>query len=129
MDKKTYYKFLFLIVGIWNIFGGILFFILSYTTPSVFALSGTITPPTLIFYHVMSAMISIYGIGYLMISRDIEKNTAVVIIGGLSKLMFFLATLIYMIIREINATMLLIGLTDLFLVILFAEFLMNKKKL
>lgn len=128
MDKKTYYKFMFLISGLWNIAGGALLFILSFTSPSVFELSATSEPHTLLFYHSMVALIISFGVGYYIVSKDIKKNEGVVIIGTLVKFLFFLANLVYFLMGDVNFNFVMIGLGDLFFVVLFIEFLMNKKK-
>ena len=94
MDKKNYYKFMFFISGLWNITGGALLFVLSFTSPSVFELAATNDPHTLLFYHSMVALTISFGVGYCIVSRDIDKNEGVVIIGALAKFLFFLANLV-----------------------------------
>ncbi|MFX0103520.1 MAG: hypothetical protein ACFFCS_28420, partial [Candidatus Hodarchaeota archaeon] len=99
------------------------------TSPSIVALAATNEPYTLLFYHSMVALIIAFGLGYYLVSRDIGKNAGIVIIGALAKFIFFLETLIYFFIGDVNFNFLMIGLGDLFFVVLFIEFLMNKKKL
>ena len=128
MEKEKYYKLMFLIGSLWNIMGGVLLFVLSFTIPSVFTIAATPTPPTLLFYHAMVGMIITYGIGYFIVSRNITKNHGIIVIGSIAKLIFFLATVVFFFMGDVNFNIVTIGLGDLFFVILFVEFLINKKK-
>lgn len=129
MEKKDYYKYMFLLAAIWNIGASVPFLILSVIDTSIFATMGMEVPPSLVFLHAFIFLVIAYAIGYYLVSRDIEKNHGVVIIGIIGKTSFFLCALIYVLLGDANFLLLVLGLVDLFFVCLFIEFLINFKKL
>jgi hypothetical protein len=68
------------------------------------------------------------GVGYIIVSRDITKNYGLILIGGLTKLSFFLMRLIYSFIGDLNILIVLLGSIDLIIAISFIEFLMSQNK-
>jgi CHASE2 domain-containing sensor protein len=72
-------------------------------------------------------LIALLGVGYIMVSRDISKNHGLVLVGGLTKLSFFLMSLVYFFIGDLNVLIVLLGSVDLIMVILFTEFLLKNR--
>lgn len=69
-----------------------------------------------------------YGIGYIMVSRDITKNHGIIFIGVIGKILFFIDCIIALLLNEGNFFLLLTGSVDLIFAILFIEFLLAAKK-
>ena len=129
MEKKQYYKFLFIIGAIWNICAGGLFLILSLTGNEGFVITGMEIPPSLFFFHVMIAWVLVLGVGYLMVGLNLDENHGIALLGAVAKIIFFLLTVIYMAIGHANINIVLIGTVDLIFAIFFIEFVLNYKKL
>ncbi len=129
MEKSMYYKKLFLIGGLWNLvlafpawLGGI---ILPAFTFGIFGMA----PTEMLFpYHAMFWFIMILGIGYIIVSCDITKNHGIVVMGILSKTLFFIDCVITLALKQANVVLLLIGIGDIIFACLFLEFLRTVKK-
>ena len=129
MDKKEYYKFLFIIGALFNWVNSLTFLFLSIFDPAIFSDLGTSYPPTLFFLHSLLALIFTYGIGYFIVGLDINKNHGVVILGIVSKLLFFTFCVIYFALGDIDIMIVILGSGDFIFACLFFEFLINYKKL
>jgi hypothetical protein len=129
MEKKDYYKYMCLLAALWNIGASLLFLILSIIDKSIFLTMGMQIPPSLFFLHVFIFLVISFGIGYILVSRDINKNHGVVIIGIIGKISFFICALIYMLLGDANFLLVVLGIVDIFFVCLFIEFLINFKKI
>jgi hypothetical protein len=127
MDKKKYYRYLFLIAALYNIINSTIFIGISIFGVDLFPLFGVAVPPSMIWLQLSLFLILIFGIGYIYVSRDLEKNRGLVITGGLSKLIFFIMTLIYFISGDVNILIVLLGGIDMIMAILFIEFLVKNK--
>jgi hypothetical protein len=128
MHLEKYYKNLFLIGGIWNIGTGLPIFILSFFTDALYPVFGMEKPNSLIWLHVSLICIVIYGIGYILVYRDIESNHGIVIIGSLGRFSFFIITIFALVGNDANFLFLLLGIVDFIFVILNCEFLLNQRK-
>ncbi|NVM04173.1 MAG: hypothetical protein HWN67_17710 [Candidatus Helarchaeota archaeon] len=126
MEKDNYYKYLFLIAALWNIILGTLFFLMSITDPSA-VFPTEIIIPSLFPIHGLISLVIAYGIGYFLVSRDIDQNHGIVIIGIIGKLLIFLCSVVYYGLGELQLLNLLIGIGDLIFACLFIEFLIYKK--
>ena len=73
-------------------------------------------------------LIALFGIGYILVSRDISKNHGLVLIGALAKMSFFVFALIYFFLGDVNILIVLLGGIDILMAILFVEFLINSKE-
>ena len=128
MDKNKYYKFLFLIGAIWNWFVAVsILFASLFMKEFVSELFGMVLPPSMVWFHVVTALIFVFGIGYYIVARDLGKNHGVVLIGLLEKFLFFFILLIYVFVGDINIYVTLLTGVDLVFGILFVEFLVNYK--
>jgi hypothetical protein len=130
MNRSKYYKILFLIGGLWNIAGGFLSWLAMLISPSdAFAHYGMRRPESLFPYHAGFSAIIAFGIGYLMVSRDIMKNRGVVITGGvIGKIAFFADCVATVSLSEAKASLLVPGVVDLVFALLFIEFLIATRK-
>jgi len=129
MEKKQYYKNMFLIAAIWNWLVGLTCLILSLVYPESITLFGVQMPPSLSFLQILFILISIFGVGFYIVHRDIDRNHGIVQMSVLEKVSFFLVFLIYFIIGHVNALVLLLVIVDLIFGILFIEFLLNVKNI
>jgi hypothetical protein len=127
MDKKKYYRYLFLIAALYNILNSVIFIGISIFGVDLFPLFGVAVPPSMIWLQLSLFLILIFGIGYIFVFRDLGKNRGIVVIGGLAKLTFFIVILIYFVLGDVNILIVLLGGIDLIMVILFIEFLINNK--
>ena len=84
-------------------------------------------PPSMIWLQLTLFLILIFGIGYILVARDLEKNQGIVLTGALAKLTFFIIALTYYIFGDVNILIVLLGGIDLVMVILFIEFLLKNK--
>jgi len=125
MDKRIYYKYLFIIGAFFNWINALTFFFLSIFFPQIFALFGIAFPPTLFFLHSLLALIFTYGIGYYIVGRDIDKNRGVVWLGVISKLLFFSFCVIYFLLGQIPFILVALGSGDFIFACLFIEFLIK----
>jgi len=134
MDKEKYYKYLFLFSATYNILNGTIFIITSVAITSLFPTFGVAIPPSMIWLQLSLALIMIFGIGYIIVAMDISQNHGIVIIGGISKMLFFLMTLGYYIYGlvdpndHVGILVVLLGGVDVIIVCLFAEFLLKYGK-
>ena len=128
MQKEKYYKWLFIVGGIFNWIMAISFLIASVAIPEIFTLFGTTEPPTLFFLHAMLALIFVYGIGYAIVGLDIDKNLGCVWMGILSKLSFFTFCVIYFLIGDLDLMIVIFGSFDFVFACLFIEYIVNYKK-
>ena len=128
MQKEKYYKWLFIVGGIFNWVMAISFIVGSIAIPGIFTLFGTLEPPTLFFLHALLALIFVYGIGYVIVGLDIDKNRGCVWLGILSKLSFFACCLLYFLIGDLGFMIVIFGSFDFVFAILFLEFIINYKK-
>ena len=128
MNKEKYYKILFLVAALYNIINSVIFILVSLVATDLFPLFGVEIPPSMIWLQLSLILIALLGVGYIMVSRDISKNHGLVFVGGLAKLSFFLMSLIYYFIGDLNILIVLLGSVDLIMVILFIEFLNSQNK-
>ncbi|MHA1491399.1 MAG: hypothetical protein ACTSRI_17320 [Promethearchaeota archaeon] len=129
MEKKAYYKYMFIIGAIWNWINSLSFIGVSIIDSSVFSIMGTSYPPTLFFLHSLLGLIFTYGVGYYIVGRDINKNHGIVTLGIISKLLFFMFCVIYFLLGDINVIIVVLGFGDFVFALLFIEFLIGFKKI
>ena len=129
MDKKEYYKYLFLIGAIWNIVLGVIYIFTSLLLEEPFEMVGLETPSSLIFYYLFFGIVMIYGVGYYLVSTNLDKNHGIVLMGILGKLWVFCISCYYFLVGDFNFFGMTPSIGDLFFSILFVEFLLNYKNL
>ena len=127
MNKEKYYKILFLVAALYNIINSVTFILVSIVATDLFPFFVVEIPTSMIWLQLSLILIALLGVGYILVSRNISKNHGLVFIGGLAKLSFFLISLIYFFIGDLNILIVLLGSVDLIMVILFMEFLVKNR--
>jgi len=130
MDKKRYYKMVFLSGAIWNIAIGVIFSLLAlFAFPTAATLFQLEIPPSFVFIYAFLALVFAIGIGLYTVSVDVDRNHGVVQMCAVEKILVFLVFLIFFILGDFNIGLFLPVIVDLIYGILFTEFLINYKKL
>ena len=125
MKKSSYYKGMFLVAGLWNLVLAVPSWLGTLIMPESSSRIFGMAPPAVLFpYHAMFWFVMAFGVGYLIVSRDITKNHGIVTIGIIGKTLFFIDCLITLILKQANVVLLLIGIGDLIFACLFLEFLL-----
>jgi len=97
MDKNAYYKYMFLSGAIWNwVLGLVNYFGPIFITDS-FVMFGVAEPPSLIFYHLFFGIATIFGIGFYLVSTDLEQYHGIILIGAIGKIYVFSIVAFYFI--------------------------------
>ncbi len=129
MERKKYYKYVFIIGAIWNILVGLIFILTSPLVDSLMPIFNMEVPPSLVFYHSFFGFVVFFGIGYYLVARDITKNHGIVVLGAILKTYVFILYLIYFVLGYSNFLPILFVIVDLIFACLFVEFLINFKKI
>jgi hypothetical protein len=129
MGTSSYYKKLFFIAGLWNIVLAVPAWLGMIFQPEFASGIFGMAPPAILFpYHAMFWLIISFGVGYLIVSRDITKNHGIVVIGILGKTLYFIDCVITLAMKQANLVLLLVGMGDLIFACLFLEFLYTFSK-
>ena len=129
MDKRKYYKIVFLSGSLWNITIAVIFTLLTlFALPLAATLFKLAIPPSLVFICGFLALVFAIGIGLYTVSVDIDKNHGVVQMCAVEKYLVFIVFLIFFIMGDYNIGLFLPVVVDLIYGILFTEFLLNYKK-
>ena len=90
MDKRKYYKFVFLTGALWNIAIGVIFTLFAlFALPLTAELFELEIPPSLAFIYGFLALVFAIGIGLYTVSVDISKNHGVAIMCAVEKYLVF----------------------------------------
>ncbi len=123
MERRGYYKIMFFVAGVENIVAALPLWFLGLSGPEAFALFDMTAPPSLFFFHATMWFIVVFGVGYLLVGRDIGKNHGIVVLGVLSKTAFGIDVIAVVALAEAAPVLLVFGIWDLLFAVLFAEFL------
>ena len=120
---ENFYKRMFLIGALWNILGGAF---IVYFSGWIFSLSDLTIPQPPAYYYSWIALFVTFGIGYLMVYRDMYKNKNIVILGIIGKLSFSVIFIYNMINYrgQIPLFFIIPVIGDLVFVVLFSKFLL-----
>ena len=130
MDKRKYYKIMFLSGAVWNIAIGVIFtFLALFAFPLAAMLFQLEIPPSFVFIYAFLALVFAIGIGLFTVGINIEKNHGVVQMCAVEKYLVFIVFLVFFIMGDYNVGLFLPVVVDLIYGILFTEFLVNYKKL
>ena len=77
---------IFLFAGIYNI-GASITFIFGYKW--LFPLIGMVIPNALSFMYLAFAFVFVFGLGYIVVSNDLNENLGIIKLGALSKILAF----------------------------------------
>jgi len=95
---------------------------------AIFTTFGVPMPNSMLWLQLSLLLILLLGLGYIIVAMDISQNHGLVIIGGISKVVFFIITLIYFGLSEVGVMVVLLGGVDILFVCLFTEFLLKYNK-
>jgi hypothetical protein len=125
MERKAYYKWLFLIGAFWNWGAAVLFF---FWCAPIFAWLNMqpLNYPGIM--QLAMALVFALGVGYYWVSKNIHKNHDIVRLGIIAKTLAFLVLVYHYLIGNLNLLLALSGVVDLIFALLFIEFLMAVKK-
>jgi hypothetical protein len=121
---------MFRIAALWNLVLGISGVIL-YSLCMWMILgsySSSVTDITMIFYRFFMIAVVIFGIGYLIVSVDLEKNDGIVWMGAFAKIIIFIYVIFYFITDKVTIFFLIIALADLIFAAFFFMYLFSKKR-
>ncbi len=122
MDKNSYYKNMFLVAALQNWILAVVFILLSILSPSSVGDFGMDIPPTWFPTHLASFLAFLFGLFFYVTGRNLEKYHGLAPIFVLEKVGAFIIGLLYILIGEMNAAGLVIGIGDLIFGILFFEY-------
>lgn len=126
MNLKSYYRSLFVVGALWN-WGATLFFFIAYKP--LYAWLNMRTPDDPIYLQLFLGLCFVYGIGYFLVSRDINANHGIVIMGIIGKIIVFIGFVVDYLTGNAHLLIVLCGTVDLIFALLFIEFLMRIKKI
>ena len=130
MERKKYYKYMFLSGAIWNLAIGIIFFLGTIFMLSYLASNYDLKiPPSLVFVHGFLMLVFIVGIGLFVVSTDVTKYRNIVIMFIFEKFLAFIIFIAYFIKGDYNFLLVIPVIIDLIYGCLFLEYFINVKKL
>lgn len=119
MNKQKFFKCVFFFGALWNFVMGGPLFIKSLFGDSPF--SGA----ALMYFQGFLCAVILFGIGYLIVGLDLNKNHAIVLLGAIGKIMVFIFFVVYYLKGQIKLYLVLVGTGDLIFAILFFMFLLQ----
>ena len=122
--KNAYYKYLFVIAAIWNVafaLGSL------FLTRQFLEMFGLQTPNNLVWLQLFFALVLVFGLGYYWVSRDLNNNRAIVVLGIVGKSLVFLIFAYHWMVGDIPTLVALAGSGDLLFAALFLEFIFKYK--
>ena len=126
MERKSYYKWLFIIGALWNWAAGIQFF---FWYDQVFAHLNMMPLNYPAIMQLAMSLVFVFGIGYYWVSKDLSKNHDIVKLGIIAKFLVFMIFSYHYLIGNMPLLIALCGVVDLIFAILFLKFLMNMKRI
>ena len=122
MNKAVYYKYMFIIAGLWNILTALIFAILAPLIPSFLPFFGVEQDPVIyLWMYCFLLMVGISGFKYILVGLDITKNHLVISASMISKTSFFIILLVFFILGNIVWPLFAVGAIDLIVVALFID--------
>ncbi|NHJ86597.1 MAG: hypothetical protein FK734_14115 [Asgard group archaeon] len=129
MNKAVYYKIMFIMAGIWDIFAAIIFGILYFTLSSLDFFGITRSPDAYLWVSSFVVLVFVYGFMYVLVGLDIRKNHLAVSSGIISKFASSVVFLVFFILGKIAWPLFAISIGNVIFMSLFIEFYINYKKL
>ena len=113
---------IFLFAGIYNI-GASITFIFGYKW--LFPLIGMAIPNALSFMYLAFAFVFVFGLGYIVVSNDLNENHDIVKLGALSKILAFFIIFHGCIVKILPPILYIAAFIDLIWGTIFLYFLKN----
>ena len=125
---KKFFKWMFLAGALWNLLGGCAIIVL---TDWLFSKYGLNPPQAPAFYYSWIALFVTFGIGYVMIFKDMYANKNLVLLGMIGKLAFAIIFIVNMSVSPgaIPPLFLIPVFGDLIFVVLFGMFLIHARSI
>ena len=124
MDRKSYYRWLFVIGALSNWGTAVIFFVGYGYIFSMLNMKALNYPVIL---QLSLSFVFVLGVGYYWVSKDINKNHDIVKLGILAKTASFLLMFYYFISGDLPFLIFSTGIVDLLFAVLFVEFLLHWK--
>ena len=134
MDKEKYYRIMFLSGVLYNFGAGLIMGVIPIFVEGFLPFFGVENPPSLIFLHLLLLLVFGFGFAYYLAMRDLANAKNLALVGGVTKILFFLGTLVYFIlalttdVSGCNWLMVLLISPDLIQGSMFLEFVVNYQK-
>lgn len=125
MERKVYYKWLFIIGALWNWGAGVLLFFWSAPILTLLNMQPLNYPGVM---QLAMVLVFAFGIGYYWVSKDIHKNHDIVRLGIIAKTLACIVLVYHYLIGNFHLMLALCGIVDLIFVRLFFGFLKAVKK-
>lgn len=122
LNKRVYYKWLFIIAAIHAWLMVVPGYILSYMEPPF-------TQEALYYYQFSLMLVILFALGYLIVGLNIEKNHGIVLLTIIGKLWVFIFVTLFYLQGIFPFIVFIVGISDLIFAFLYIEFLVNYKKL
>ena len=123
-----YYRGFFIFAGLWNCSLTLTGLLLMTVDNGIFCYIGLHDPDTLLPYYALLPQVTLFGIGYYTLSRDLARNHDIIKLGAAGKTFFFLAVIYYYAKGELNIYPVLVLIGDMIQVFLFIEFLTRMRR-
>lgn len=125
---------MFLSGVLYNLGAGLLFGLLPIFVAGFLPAFGIENPPSLIFLHLVIVLVFGLALAYFLAMKDLPKARNLALVGGISKILFFLTAVIYFILALVTPisgcswAMVLILVPDLIQGSMFLEFFFKYDK-
>ena len=83
--QRKFYRIVFLVGALWNLLGGLY---IAAAANQIFARAGLAHPSPPLYFHSWIALFMVFGIGYYLAFRDMQRHRDVVLLGIIGKLAF-----------------------------------------
>ena len=121
-DYSGFFERIFLFAGIYNI-GASITFIFGYKW--LFPLIGMAIPSSLSFMYLAFAFVFVFGLGYIIVSNDLNKSHDIVKLGALSKILAFLVIFHGIIVKILPPILYIAAFIDLIWGAVFIYYIKN----
>ncbi len=123
MDKRKYYKWMFVINALWAWFLSASALMSGPTTDMNLSEVGVV------YYNGFMLSVLLFGIGYFIVGINITQNHGIVILSIIAKTLVFISFTTYFFIGLVSQFQFIVGIIDLASAILFIEFLVKYPKI
>ncbi|NHI93992.1 MAG: hypothetical protein EAX96_16000 [Candidatus Lokiarchaeota archaeon] len=121
MDREAFYKYLFLIAGIYNIAVAVPM-LLAY--PFMLPVLGLSLPNYTLWMYLFFAYVIMFGGAFIWISTSLKEHKNLAVLGLIEKIISSIL-FINFVFSSGSIMLLIFGLIDLVFAVIFAEFLYN----
>lgn len=121
MDRTKYHKILFTLAALWNWILAIAFLVLPRIDINYFYIAGDSIPPTLLWFDAFMGLIFAFGIGFYLVSLNIDENHGFIKVACFEKVWVFIIPLYYFLIAEATIMVMAFAVVDLVFGFLFME--------